>query len=94
MVDEVGVVKGLRGYGIKKDIAHTKVAKPRRGSGRRRGPQRPNRVGVKADKYGYGRPGLGGPIGYVGLGVILFFMVGFQEEEIMIKKNGLALRMS
>ena len=37
---------------------------------------------------------MGGPIGYVGLGVILFFMVGFQEAEMMIKKNGLPLQMS
>ena len=56
--------------------------------------QRPDRVGVKADKDGYGRPSLGGPIGYVGLGVVLLLMVGFKEEEIMIKKNGLPLRMS
>jgi hypothetical protein len=30
---------------------------------------------------------LGGPIGYVGLGVILFFMVGSQEEEMRIKND-------
>ncbi len=80
MDDEVGVVKGLRGYGIKEEYAHAKVAKdakPRRGSGRRCGSQRPDRVGVKADKNGYARPGLGGPIGYVGLGVVLLFMAGF-----------------
>ena len=38
--------------------------------------------GGRRDKDGYGRPGLGGPIGYVGLGVDLFFMVGSQEEEV------------
>jgi hypothetical protein len=27
MVDEVGVVKGLRGYGIKEEIAHARSAK-------------------------------------------------------------------
>jgi hypothetical protein len=27
MVDEVGVVKGLRGYGIKEEFAHAKDAK-------------------------------------------------------------------
>jgi hypothetical protein len=32
---------------------------------------------------------LGGPIGYVGLGVVLFFMVGSQEEEISEWKKGL-----
>ena len=66
-------------------LSRAKDAKPRRWSGH---------VEVKADKDGYGRPSLGGPIGYVGLGVVLFFMVGSQEKEIMIKKNGLALRMS
>ena len=30
---------------------------------------------------GYGRPGLGGPVGAVGLGVVLLLMVGFKEEE-------------
>jgi len=35
-----------------------------------------------------------GPIGYVGLGVVLLLMVGSQEEEIMIKKKGLPPRMS
>jgi len=38
-------------------------------------------------KDGYGRPSVGGPIGYVGLGVILFFMVGSQEEEMRIKND-------
>jgi hypothetical protein len=37
---------------------------------------------------------VGGPIGYVGLGGVLLLMVGSQEEEIMIKKNGLAQQMS
>jgi len=48
MVDEVGVVKGLRDYGVKEDYAHAKDAKPRRGPGCRRGHQRPDRIGVKA----------------------------------------------
>ena len=47
----------------------------------------------RRDKDGYGRPSRGGPIGYVGLGVVLFFMVGSQEAEMMIKKNGLPLWM-
>ena len=48
MVDEIGVVKGLRDYGVKEEYAHAKDTKSRRGTGRRRGPQRPDRVGVKA----------------------------------------------
>ena len=48
----------------------------------------------RRDKDGYGRPNLGGPIGYVGLGAVLLLMVGFQEAEMMIKKNGLPLQMS
>jgi len=50
--------------------------------------QRPDRVGVKADKDGYGRPSVGGPIGYVGLGVVLLLMVGSQEGEISALKKG------
>jgi hypothetical protein len=37
---------------------------------------------------------LGWVIGLLGLGGVLLLMVGFQEAEIMIKKNGLALQMS
>ena len=33
-------------------------------------------------KDGYAGPSVGGPIGYVGLGVVLLLMVGFQEEEV------------
>ena len=47
----------------------------------------------RRDKDGYGRPSVGGPIGYVGLGAVLLLMVGFQEAEMMIKKNGLPLKM-
>ena len=45
-------------------------------------------------KDGYAGPSVGGPIGYVGLGAVLLLMVGFKEAEMMIKKNGLPLRMS
>ena len=39
-------------------------------------------LGGQRDKDGYGRPSLGGPIGYVGLGVVLLLMVGFQKAEV------------
>ena len=38
-------------------------------------------------KDGYAGPSVGGPIGYVGLGAVLLFMVGFQEEEMRIKND-------
>ena len=33
-------------------------------------------------KDGYAGPSVGGPIGYVGLGVVLLLMVGFQKAEV------------